>query len=361
MRYPLIKLDMEIPKRMSAAVLRNLNNPLEYLEDIEIPKLLSGQVLVKIFYSGICGSQLMEISGGRGEDRFLPHLLGHEASGEVVQVSDDVHKVKPGDTVILSWIRGEGLSAEPAKFSHKNEVINSGQISTLSNYSVVSENSVFKFSGNISKSALALFGCAIPTGAGIIINQIQSDQDVGSIAIFGLGGVGLSALFAAKSLKPKKIFAIDLDPKRLEEFRKFVDYISINPRENDPWEMIMTETDGAGVNFAIDASGEVSSIQNAFKSLKKSGGTCIVASHPRSGHKITIDPFELISGKKLIGTWGGMINLDEQILALEKIYLENKNAYDSLTSNIYELKEINVAVDDMKNSKVIRPIIKMSH
>jgi S-(hydroxymethyl)glutathione dehydrogenase/alcohol dehydrogenase len=357
----LIKSGMSNPRRMNAAVLESLDSSVAYLEGIEIPNLESGQVLVKILYSGVCGSQLMEISGGRGQDKFLPHLLGHEASGEVVAVYSDVTKVIPGDSVVLSWIRGQGISASPANYKHGNRIINSGQISTLSNFAIVSENVVFKHSESFPAQTLALLGCAIPTGAGIILNQIPRSFDNGSIAIFGLGGVGISALMASKSLNPSKLFGIDIDSKRLEKLKKFINFTAINPKFEDVHKIILSETDGIGTDFSIDASGNVTSIESAFKSVRKYGGMCVVASHPRSGQKVSIDPFDLVSGRNLSGTWGGMIDMDKQILKLENIYRENSDAYDWLSSKVYPLSEINYALEDMRQLKVIRPVIEMSH
>ena len=128
---------------IKAAILYELNKPL-IVKTIKPSKLIEGQVLVKIFFSGVCRSQLMEVNGARGEDVWLPHLLGHEASGEVIKVGKKVSKVKVGDKVVLGWIKGEGIDAPGAKYSSGNEIINSGKISTFSNYSIVSENRLVK-------------------------------------------------------------------------------------------------------------------------------------------------------------------------------------------------------------------------
>ena len=133
-----------LPKHFDAAVLVRTAEPLKFYR-VEFPDLKFGQVLVKINYSGVCRSQLMEIDGNRGEDKWLPHMLGHEGSGEIIAVGDGVKKVKIGEEVILTWIKGEGVEADrPQSYSSNGIKINAGHVTTFSNYSVVSENRVAK-------------------------------------------------------------------------------------------------------------------------------------------------------------------------------------------------------------------------
>ena len=126
---------------INAAVLSELNQPLD-IKKLESRALEKGQVLVKIYFSGVCRSQLMEIKGLRGKDPWLPHLLGHEGSGEVMAVGPGVTKVKERDKVILTWIEGEGLNADGAVYDSESSIVNSGRVTTFSNYSVVSENRI---------------------------------------------------------------------------------------------------------------------------------------------------------------------------------------------------------------------------
>ena len=154
--------------KMKAAVLKNINIPLE-VSNLEIPPLVTGQILVKIAYSGVCRSQLMEVRGGRGEDPWLPHLLGHEGSGIVISVGDGVTKVKPGDEVVLGWVKGEGLDAPGAQYKLGDQIINSGRVTTFCNYSVVSESRVVKKPEGLPFDEAVLFGCALPTEAGMAL------------------------------------------------------------------------------------------------------------------------------------------------------------------------------------------------
>ncbi len=154
--------------------------------------LSTGQVLVKILFSGVCRSQLMEVRGSRGEDPWLPHLLGHEASGVVVDVGPGVTKVQSGDEVILTWIKGEGLDAPGAQYKLGDQIINSGRVTTLCNYIVVSESRVVKKPEGLPFDEAVLFGCALPTEAGMALNEIKPSVDQ-SVVVLGIGGIGLSA------------------------------------------------------------------------------------------------------------------------------------------------------------------------
>lgn len=200
---------------MHAAVLLKTNQPLEIYE-LDIPPLVAGQVLIKILFSGVCRSQVMEVQGSRGEDLWLPHLLGHEGSGIVVAIGEGVSKVKPGDEVILGWIKGDGLDAPGAQYMRGNQVINSGRVTTLCNYSIVSESRVVKKPADLPFDEAILFGCAMPTGVGMALNEMNpSDEE--SIVILGLGGVGLSALMALSVSGIKKLIAVDISEKKTRD------------------------------------------------------------------------------------------------------------------------------------------------
>ena len=159
--------------KFKAAVLCELKKPLEILEIEPLKPLQPGQVLVKIFYSGICGSQLGEIDGKKGHDKYLPHLLGHEGSGEVVEIGPGVRFVRPGDRVVLHWKKGSGIEAETAKFACGEKIINSGWVTTFSEYTVVSENRVTPIPADFDLRLAPLFGCAVTTGFGAVVNDAK--------------------------------------------------------------------------------------------------------------------------------------------------------------------------------------------
>ena len=304
---------------MKAAVLYETEKSLVIENGIEIPPLQAGQVLVKVAYSGICGSQLMEVKGKRGEDAYLPHLLGHEASGWVVDIGSNVTKVKPGDKVVLTWIKGSGADCKGAKYKIGNTTLNSGGVTTFSNYTVVSENRCVILEEGISMELAALLGCAVPTGAGIVFNTLRPGKDA-SIAIFGVGGIGLSAILGAKMHECSRIIAVDIEDKKLELAKEFGATDVINCKTENPVKKINQITKGQGIDYSIEAAGIAKVVESAFQSIKYNGGLCVIAGHPDCKERIQLDPFDLIRGKKIVGSWGGECLPDKDIPMYVKYY-----------------------------------------
>ena len=347
---------MKIPKHMKAAILWECGKPLLIEDNVEVPELMSGQVLIKMAYSGVCRSQLMEVSGQRGEDKYLPHLLGHEGSGKVVSIAPDVTKVSVGDWAILGWIKGDGLNVAGAKYKLGDKIINSGAVTTFSTYTIVSENRVVPLPSGLPKDISVLFGCALPTGAGIILNQVKPKKE-SSIAFIGLGGIGLSGLMATKAFECKNIIAVDVSDEKLALAIEFGATHTIKASDSDVLKEIYNITNGVGVDYSVEAAGEVETIELAFESVRNSGGQCIFASHPEAGKNISIDPFSLISGKNIKGSWGGSSNPDIDIPILANLYKYGKMPLQRLVTKKYSLDEINIALSDLKKSNVFRPLI----
>ena len=236
--------------KIRAAILEKLGAPLTFTDQLETPALKRGQVLVALAYSGVCHSQLMEASGLRGEDKFLPHLLGHEASGRVIEVGADVNKVKVGDHVVLGWIKGQGLDAGGAQYQWGEKTVNAGGVTTFQSHAVVSENRLVKLEKDFPLHVAVLFGCAIPTGAGIVMNSMPSQRG-STILIWGLGGIGLSALLATRIGTFEKIIVVDVEANKLELARTLGATHLINALETDPLCEIMKLTDHRGVDYAF--------------------------------------------------------------------------------------------------------------
>ncbi|MEM5788033.1 MAG: alcohol dehydrogenase catalytic domain-containing protein, partial [Syntrophobacteraceae bacterium] len=196
-----------------AAILYETNAPL-LVEAISAPPPGYGQVCVEVAFSGVCRSQLMEARGKRGTDRYLPHLLGHEASGKVISIGEGTTKVKPGDKVILGWIKGNGLDVGGPDFRWGDRIIHAGPVTTLSTHTIVSENRCTLLPEGIPPDLAMLFGCAVPTGAGIVLNQVKP-VDGSTIALFGLGGVGISALMALNLFNCSNVITVDIEESKL--------------------------------------------------------------------------------------------------------------------------------------------------
>ena len=343
----------------SAAVLEELGQPL-VIKNIELPELLRGQVLIKVFFSGACRSQLMEVRGKRGNDPWLPHLLGHEGSGTVVAIGDGVTKVKPDDEVILGWVKGEGLDAPGAKYRCGDQIVNSGRITTFSNYSIVSESRVVKKPVDLPFDAAILFGCALPTGAGMVLNELKPPIN-SSVIVLGLGGIGMSALIALKAIGVRMIIAIDISEEKLELAKQLgATHVFINSTSAGSRQAVLELTSG-GADICIESGGQVSTIELGFSLIRKGGGKLLFASHPPEGEMIRLAPHELISGKQIAGSWGGATSPDQDIPGMFKIFQNANIPLGSLLTKRYSLEQINEALDDLEAGRVFRPLIVMKH
>lgn len=343
--------------KTKAAILYKLNSPLA-IEEIEIPEPEKGQVLVKIFASGICRSQLNEIKGLKGPDNYLPHLLGHEGAGEVVEVGESVTKVKKGDYVVLSWIKGKGMDVPCAQYlTLRGRQINSGAIATFAQKSVVSENRLVKLSDKIAPSAAALLGCAIPTGAGIILHIVKPVQN-SSLVIFGAGGIGTAAILAAKMKKVQTIIAVDVSKDKLD-FALYVGAThTINFKEGKCTAAIR-QIVSDGTDYAIEATGVKEAMEKAYEAVKDNG-LVVVAGNLKHGEKISVDPLDLIKGKRIVGSWGGEADIDEDIPYFAKSYLAGDLKLDKLITRKFKLDQINKAFEMMdKGESLGRMIIEL--
>jgi len=332
---------------INAAVLVK-KNKLKVYSNIILPKLDENQVLVKIVYSGICGSQLFEIKGLRGKDKFLPHLLGHEATGIVKDLGKNVKNVKRGDKVFLSWIKDNKKDAKKPQYKKNNKIINAGNITTLSNMSIISSNRVFKLPKNINFKSGVLLGCALPTGAGIVINNRSKNN---KILIIGLGGVGLSSLLASLYFKTKHIDILEKNPLKINHIKKKIQKKNINYFKK------INYLKKNYYDLVIETSGTTKMITNSMDFVTI-GGKLVFASHPKFNSKIKLNPFDLILGKKIYGTWGGGINFKKDLNTLTKILSSFPKINNLFFNKTYQLNNINSAIKDFEKGVVIRPLIK---
>ncbi len=344
---------------MKAAILHQINSPLVIEEGIGIPELKPGQVLVQMAVSGICRSQLMEVRGGRGVDPYLPHMLGHEGSGWVVATGDEVRKVKKGDAVILGWIKGKGAEAGGTVYEKGSLRINAGSVTTLSELAVVSENRCVPVPSGMSMEIAALMGCAIPTGAGMVMNTLQPPSG-STVALFGLGGIGLSALMTLRLYHCAVVIAVDVSPQKLTLARELGATHTLDARKSDPLATIAGITHGKGVDFSIEAGGSTNTIEMAFQAVRKGGGLCLFASHPPHGEKISLDPHDLISDKLIKGSWGGEWFPDRDTPRFARAFVEHRLPLEKLIRDRYTLDNVNMALDDLEAGRVLRALVEIS-
>jgi len=324
--------------------------------DLKIPDLKPGQALVKVAYSGVCHTQILEIDGKKGIDKFLPHTLGHEGSGIVIKTGAGVEKVKAGDHVVLSWIKGCGADTPSTQYECDCGLINSGAISTFLDYAIISENRLIPIKKEMPLKEAALLGCAIPTGAGIVLNSIGVHPG-DTIAIFGVGGIGASAVMAADIMAASKIIAIDIFDPKLEHARSLGATHTINARQQDCISEIYKITDGKGVDYAMESAGKRETMEMAFRSVRDMGGLCVLAGNLPVGEQISIDPFDLIKGKRIVGTWGGETKPDRDIPLYVDLYLNGRLKLENFITHCYCLDDINTAIEDLRLGKVGRALI----
>jgi S-(hydroxymethyl)glutathione dehydrogenase/alcohol dehydrogenase len=344
--------------KTTAAVLVELGKPLE-LADLEVPPLKPGQVLVEVAFSGVCHTQLLEARGLRGEDRFLPHCLGHEGSGTVCEVGQGVNKVKPGDRLILSWIKGSGADVGGTEYVWCGRRVNAGAVTTFGRYSVVSENRVTALPYRVPLEQAALLGCAVPTGLGAVFNKARPRPGQ-SMAIFGTGGIGLCAVAGAALAGCAPIIAIDVQPEKLVLAESMGATHGIDPASNDPLTAIQQICPG-GVHFALEATGRPAVMRQALACVRNQGGVAVVIGNAPHGQTLELDPRQFNLGKSLMGTWGGDNWPDRDYPNYARLVADGKLRLNPLLSRSYGLLDINTALEDLRDGIAVRPLIDMSN
>lgn len=338
---------MAIPKTMKAAILVEQRKPL-VIDEIELPQSLEiGQVLVKVHFSGICGSQLGEIDGAKGEDKFLPHLLGHEASGTVMEIGPGVKHVKPGDKVVLHWRKGLGIEGAPPNYRWRGAKLNAGWIATFNEYAIVAENRVTAIPADSDLEVAALFGCAVTTGFGVVENNAK--LRIGeSVVIFGAGGVGLNIVQAAALVGAYPVIAVDLYDNRLALAKEMGATHLINSRTEDAKAAIERIAGSQGVDAFIDNTGQPAIIELGYQMTKPQGRVTLVGV-PRKGNNINIYSLPLHFGKGLSGSHGGEAVPNQDIPRYHALFRANRIKLRELLTERLPLNDINVAIENMRS------------
>lgn len=341
---------------MRAAILTSPGEQLQIVDDLEAPRPGYGQVVVRVAFSGVCHSQLMEALGLRGADPYLPHLLGHEGTGVVHDVGHGVTKVRSGDRVVLTWIRGDGIDAGGSSYRRQGGVVNAGPVTTFNEVAVVSENRVTRLPDGVPMDVGVLFGCALPTGAGAVMNTL-APKPGSTLVVFGLGGVGICAVAAASRCDLLELIVVDVAPHKLELARQFGATRLVDAGADDPVEAVRAITGGRGADYAVEAAGSAATIERAFASVRERGGRCVFASHPPANQRIVLDPHDLIRGRQIEGTWGGGCQPDRDVPRFAALYLEHRLPFDLLLRDRYPLEQVNTALADLHARRTARPLL----
>lgn len=343
--------------KTEAALLVQTGKPL-VVADIEMPQLRPGQVLVEIAYSGACGTQVMEWRGDKGEDKWLPHCLGHEGTGTVLETGAAVIKVKAGDKVVLSWIRGNGIEAGGAVYDWDGRKVNAGGVTTFQRHAVVSENRLTPLPEGLPMDVAVLLGCAAPTGMGAVYNVLKV-QPGDAVAVFGTGGIGLNALMAAHLAGAMPVIGIDPNPTRRALAKIYGATHVLDPSASDVIAEIR-KLAAQGVDLAVESSGIPSVMEQAINATRVQGGRAVVIGNARHGAVLTLNPGVFNQGKSLLGTWGGDSIPDRDYPRYGRLLASGRFPMRDLLSKPYSLAQADQALADLAAGKVGRPLIDMS-
>ena len=327
---------------MKAAILTQLNKPLS-VEDVDITKLQIGQVLVKIKKSGLCGAQLQEIMGLKGNLKFLPHMLGHEGCGVVEEIGEGVSTVKKGDKVILHWRKSYGIESVFPNYKWNKVNITGGKITTLSEYSIISENRMTKVDQEISDDYCALLGCGLSTGLSVINNEANIKFGE-SVLILGAGGVGLNCVISCNLSNAYPIVAIDINDSKknlvkinggtlytIQEIDKALDFIK-------------------KIDCIVDTTGDYELVSKFIPYLSDQG-RCIFVAQPKPFSSLSItNPIKFFSSNDILfkTTQAGGFNPDIDIPKYVKLFLNNKIDVHKIITDYFTLNDINYAIDKLK-------------
>jgi S-(hydroxymethyl)glutathione dehydrogenase / alcohol dehydrogenase len=342
-------------KTAKAAILAESRKPL-IVDDITLPETLDvGQVLVKVLYSTICGAQLNEIAAAKGPDKFLPHLLGHEASAKVLEIGPGVTNVKSGDTVVLHWRPSLGIQCHPPAYSWRGARLNAGWVTTFNEYAVVSENRMTVIPGDSDMKAAPLFGCAITTAAGVISNDAKLKLGE-SVVVFGVGGVGLNVIQFADLAGANPIIAVDLIDEKLEMAKQRGATHLVNPSRLDVASEVRKIVGDAGPDKVIETTGVKSVIEQAYE-LTHADGTCVLVGVPRE--KVTIYTLPIHFNKTLTGSHGGSARPHIDIPRIMRLASAGRISFEGIITDEYPLDEVNSALDKMLSGRSGRILLRI--
>ena len=350
-----------------AAIFVEPKKPL-VVDEVMFPDPGPGQVLVKLFASGVCHSQLHTMGRPPRPGRRLPALLGHESTGVVAASGREVKHVKEGDPVITTWVDRDNSTTPLPLVDHAlnereqytafwqgREVSHSA--ATWAEYAVASERVVLPIPNDVATDVTSIIGCAVMTGAGAIINtlKVRSGQ---SVAVFGAGGIGLCAIAAAAVVDAHPLIAVDVNPDKLAFARRFGATHVINANEVDAV-LAIKEFTGGGVDYAIDAVGLPRTQEQILRAVRAGysgmnrGGTALLIGITPPDAKAMLDTGLFVGNRSFTRTSGGDCKPERDFPIFLRWYREGKLKLDELITNRYKLEQINEAVADLEHGRIL--------
>ena len=371
---------METFMKIKAAVAWGPNQPLKIEEvDLEGPK--KGEVLVKIIATGVCHTDAYTLSGADPEGLF-PVILGHEGGGIVTEVGEGVTSLAVGDHVIplytpecgeckfctsgktnlcqkIRATQGKGLMPDgTSRFSKDGKpIFHYMGTSTFAEYTVLPEISLAKVSKEAPLDKVCLLGCGVTTGIGAVLNTAKVEEGA-SIAVFGLGGIGLSVIQGAKMAKAGRIIAIDINKDKFEMAKAFGATDCVNPKDFDkPIQEVIVEMTDGGVDYSFECVGNVDLMRSALECCHKGWGESIIIGVAGAGEEIKTRPFQLVTGRVWRGSAFGGVKGRTELPKYVDDYMSGAINLDDLVTFKLPLSEINKAFDLMHEGKSIRTVI----
>jgi alcohol dehydrogenase len=361
-----------------AAILYEMGRPAPYresrplsVEEVELEGPGPGEVLVEVAAAGLCHSDLSVIDGSR--PRPMPMVLGHEAAGIVREVGPGVHELRPGTTwsspsspcaagastapsaapscarTATGRTRPERCSAEPLHH-HLG-------VSAFSRFTVAAQESLIRIDPEIPLEKAALFGCAVMTGVGAVVNTARVEPGM-SVAVFGLGGVGLSVVMGAHLAGAYPIIAVDVRPEKLELARKAGATHGVNAQETDPVAAIRDLT-GGGVHYAFESVGSERVLIQAYQATRR-GGTTIPIGLPHPERMFSVPAVSIVGEERTIkGSYMGSAVPRRDLPRFLTLYQAGRLPVDLLLSRLIRLEEINEGFDALARGEVVRQVVRL--
>jgi alcohol dehydrogenase len=370
------------------AVLYQMQQPAPYvesqplvIEDLELSEPGPGEVLVEVSHAGLCHSDLSVIDGSR--PRVMPMVMGHEASGIVREVGPGVHDLTPGDHVVFSFVPvcghclpcatgrpalcENGAAANTAgtlltgdrrfKNGAGQELNHHLGVSAFSRYTVAAQESLVKVDPGVPLEEAALFGCAVMTGVGAVMNTARVEPGT-SVAVFGLGGVGLSAVLGARASGAWPIVAVDLLDAKLELARRVGATQAVNAKHDDPVQAIKDLTRG-GAHYALESVGNERVLVQAYEATRR-GGTTITIGLPHPSKHFSVPAVSLVAEERTVkGSYMGSAVPKRDIPRYIALYQAGSLPVDRLLSGTIALDEINPAFDALAKGEAVRQVVRL--
>ncbi len=362
-----------------AAVAFSAGKPLEVIEvDLEGPR--AGEVLVEIKATGICHTDAFTLSGDDPEGAF-PAILGHEGAGIVVEVGSGVKSVKPGDAVIplytpecrecdfclhpktnlcqsIRSTQGQGLMPDgSSRFSLDGEpILHYMGCSTFSNFTVMPEIALAKIREDAPFDKVCYIGCGVTTGVGAVAFDAKVEPG-STVAVFGLGGIGLNVIQGARMVGADRIIGVDINPARAKLGTQFGMTDFINPKDVDDVTQAVIDLTGGGVDYSFECIGNVDTMRQALECCHKGWGESFIIGVAGAGQEISTRPFQLVTGRSWRGTAFGGARGRTDVPRIVDWYMDGKIEIDPLITHTLALEEINSAFDLMHAGASIRSVV----